>query len=327
MSGSPFARLRGLSVVMAIAALGICSSARAEITIGQLGPLAQIRECGPASGRDYLQGTVASGNGYVVPTAGLLTSWTTMSEKTGSMGLKIFRPVAGRYSVLAVDGPMMLPASLPKTFPVSIPVLAGDVVGIEAPPFAGAGCTFDTGFDGDVVRYRVERTDVGGTVDFDQTETGGRLNISATLLPPPVITTIAPASSSIAGANLTIYGANFKGTGVTLRSAAVSYTVDSESQITAAAPPSTTLGPAAVAVTTKAGTGTGVLTYEGCTVPKLLGKKLKASRKAARGSDCKIGKVTKRRGANGRTGRVVKQVPKPGGILAPGTTIKVTLKP
>ena len=84
-----------------------------------------------------------------------------------------------------------------------------------------------------------------------------------------------------------------------------------------------------ITVTTAAGTATSAQTfaYEGCRVPKLKGKKLKASKKKLKKADCKTGKVKKRKGATAATGEVVKQSAKPGTILAPGTKIKVTLGP
>lgn len=60
-------------------------------------------------------------------------------------------------------------------------------------------------------------------------------------------------------------------------------------------------------------------------MPKLKGKKLKASKKRARKSDCRIGKVKKLGDASAKTREVVRQNPKPGKILLPGTKIKVTL--
>jgi beta-lactam-binding protein with PASTA domain len=60
-------------------------------------------------------------------------------------------------------------------------------------------------------------------------------------------------------------------------------------------------------------------------VPKLKGKRLKASKRQARRSNCRIGKVKKRGDATAKTGRVVKQRPKPGKVLLPGARIKVTL--
>ncbi len=84
-----------------------------------------------------------------------------------------------------------------------------------------------------------------------------------------------------------------------------------------------------ITVTTAAGTASAAQTfaYEGCTVPKLRGKKLKATKKKLKKADCKTGKVKKRKGATAATGKVLKQSAKPGTILAPGTKIKVTLGP
>lgn len=64
-----------------------------------------------------------------------------------------------------------------------------------------------------------------------------------------------------------------------------------------------------------------------CEVPNLVGKKLKAARKALKKADCKLGTVTKKEGATGKTGKVKKQSPKAGKVLAPGSEVKVTLKP
>jgi hypothetical protein len=322
-------RLRLLLLAAAFATLALCSSAgAAPITLGQLALPGKALNCSPSNGRDEAQTAIAAGNGYVVPTAGVLTSWSTRTELKGEMGLKVFRPFAGQYLVLAADGPKLLTPDLLMTFPVSIPVLPGDLVGIELPPFAGAGCYFKTALEGDVHKYHVERAPVGGTVNFEGASNGGRLNISATLLLPPTITAISPASGSVKGGSLTIAGTDFVGvSAVTVGAAAVPFQVDSEAQITATVPPSKTLATVPVTVTTVAGTATSAqaFTYEGCRVPKLKNKKLKAVKKKARKADCKIGKVKKRGDATAKTGKVSAQSPKPGKILAPGTKIKVTL--
>jgi hypothetical protein len=62
-----------------------------------------------------------------------------------------------------------------------------------------------------------------------------------------------------------------------------------------------------------------------CKVPNLVGKSLKGAKKKIRSANCKVGGVTKKNGATAKTGRVVKQSPKAGKILAVGTKISVTL--
>lgn len=322
-------RLRLLALAAAFATLALCSNAgAAPITLGQLAAPGKALDCSPSDGRDEAQTAIAAGNGYVVPTAGLLTSWTTRTEKSGSMGLKVFRPVAGQHLVLAADGPKTLTPGLLMTFPVSIPVLPGDLVGIELPSFAGAGCYFKTGLEGDVHAYHLKTVAVGGTVKFEGSSNGGRLNISATLQPAPTIASISPATGPVSGGSLTIAGTDFVGvSAVTLAGAPVPFRVDSEGQITATVPPSQTLGAVPITVTTGAGTATSAqpFVYEGCRVPKLKNKRLKAVRKQARRADCKVGKVRKRGDATAKTGQVSAQNPKPGKIVAPGTKIKVTL--
>lgn len=66
-------------------------------------------------------------------------------------------------------------------------------------------------------------------------------------------------------------------------------------------------------------------TFEGCLVPKLKGRTLKASKERLEGTRCRVGKVRKLEGATARTGRVVRQNPKPGVVVAPGTSVGVTL--
>jgi beta-lactam-binding protein with PASTA domain len=62
-----------------------------------------------------------------------------------------------------------------------------------------------------------------------------------------------------------------------------------------------------------------------CIVPKLTGKKLKGAKKKLKAAHCKIGTVTKAKGATSKTGKVVKQHPKPGKTLAPGSKVSVKL--
>jgi beta-lactam-binding protein with PASTA domain len=83
-----------------------------------------------------------------------------------------------------------------------------------------------------------------------------------------------------------------------------------------------------VTVTTVAGAATSAQTfaYQGCVVPKLKGKGLKAAKKKARAKDCKIGTVKKLGDTTAKSGKVVTQSPPPGKVLAPGSKINLTLK-
>ena len=63
----------------------------------------------------------------------------------------------------------------------------------------------------------------------------------------------------------------------------------------------------------------------GCLVPKLKGQSLRTSKRRLKEAHCTIGKVRKRKGATAKTGKVVKQDPKPGTVLAGGAPVNLTV--
>jgi hypothetical protein len=330
-------------LLVALASMGVwASAAGAEVTVGQTvrAPYTLL----PCSGEEIVPTSIAEGTSYVMPATGSLTSWSTSAGPAPgqTMGLKVFRPLGGlAFQVVARDDPRALLPSQRNTFPVSIPVQAGDILGLFVPSGAEAECMFgQTGFEEDFYRYNPEDSPSGAVVDFSPGLFGTeeRPNIEASLLPPPpitptkpapAITSISPAAGPIRGAIVTIAGVNF----AAVRSvsfggiSAKTFTVDSETQITALAPDSKQLVAVPTSVTTETGTATSAQTfaYEGCKVPKLKGKMLKASKKKARKRDCRIGKVKKLNDATAKTAKVVSQNPKPGKILLPGAKIRVTL--
>jgi hypothetical protein len=322
-------------LAVALAALGVLafsSSAAAQIVVGQVAPGVPTEStCEFETPYDEFQTAITSGASYAAPSAGVITSWSiNEGPGAGPLGLKVFRPLGGgAYLVVGHDGPRPLTPNALNTFPVSIPVQAGDIVGMAVPAGAPSTCAFYTGQAGDTIGYTQGSAADGQTLTQENGFNESRLNIAATLLPPPAIAAISPAKGSIKGASVIITGSNFASvTGVNFGSApAASFTVNSEGQITAVAPASKTLGSVPVTVSTIAGVATSpqTFTYEGCRVPQLKGKKLKAAKRKLRKANCRIGKVKKLHGATAKTGKVTKQNPKPGRILAPGTKVKVTL--
>lgn len=283
---------------------------------------------------DEIQLGAASAPRYFVVPDGVITSWSTFANAGANQTFtfKVFRKVAPfTYLVVARDSRTLTPGVL-NAFSVAIPVQRGDFVG-ESQPGGGAStpCVFETGSDDDSILY-ADGSDaqVGSNVVFPGViEHGYRLNVSATVLPPPTIASIGPTRGSVKGATVVITGTNFANvTGVAFGSVpAARFSVDSETQITAVTPNSKSLAPAGVAVTTAAGTATSlqVFTYEGCKVPNLSGKRLKAAKNKIRKADCAVGRVKKRGDATAKTGKVVKQKPKPGKLLAPGAKVKIVL--
>jgi len=317
-----------LSCLSALSVMG--STASAQVTLGQLATGVPAFNCEYVLPYDELQTSVAAGNSYAAPSAGVITSWSTqVGANPGQvLGFKVYRAAGvGSFSVVGQDGPRSLAAGL-NTFPVSIPVQAGDIIGIFLPPNVHSDCGFETGLLGDVISWQEGNAPVGSSFTIQATYPENRLNVSASLLPPPTISAIAPAEGSIKGASVVISGANFASvTGVSFGAVPATFTVNSEGQITAAAPPSKTLSKVPVTVTTAAGSATSAqaFAYKGCKVPPLKGKKLKAAKKKIRKANCKVGKIKKLHGATAKTGKVSKQNPKSGKILAPSSKVNITL--
>jgi hypothetical protein len=334
-------RVKRMTCVVAMAALvggvvlGSGSVASAQILIGQVAPANPPIGCEEEAAFDEIPfgSTLAA---YQAPTAGVITSWST-NAAAGSgqqLRLKVYRRTSAfSFTVVAHDGPRPLAPSALNTFPAAIPVKQGDVIGLSVPSASAGGttaCVFETGNPEDSVHFSEGDHPDGTSASFGLGQAGIRPNVAAALLPPPSIGEIGSTSGSVAGGQpVVVGGANFASvSSVAFGSTpAQSYTVDSEGQITAVAPASKKLAQVPVTVTTVAGAATSAQTfaYRGCKVPNLRRKKLRASKRVSRKSNCRIGTVRKLGKATIKTGKVTKQSPKPGQILPPGTRIKVTL--
>jgi PASTA domain-containing protein/IPT/TIG domain-containing protein len=315
------------------------SSAAAVVTLGQVArPGDAVEACN--LGRPYDEPMTASaGNSYTVPTGGLVTSWSTNAGRPSGQQLtfKVYRPLgAGVYRVVGHDGPRPLTPSTVNTFRTAIQVQAGDVIGFDVPSYLEVGfeslsaCRFASGDPADVLGNAEGNAGDGQSLAIEESVPGERLNLRATLLPPPSIGGIAPVAGSIAGGDsISIVGTDF--TDVSAVSfggvPAQSYSVEAEDRLIAIAPAAAALISVPITVTTPAGTATSAqtFTYQGCTVPRLRGQKLKAAKRRIRAADCRVGTIKKRGTATAKTGKVVRQAPKPGAIYPPGAKIKITL--
>ena len=214
------------------------------------------------------------------------------------------------------------------TLPSPLPVQAGDIVAVNCPP--GAPSPFTTSGTKGSIYGVLNPTLTDGNTGTAKTFPGDEMLINADFVGAPTLTSIAPSSGSFrGGVSVVITGTNFSGaTSVSFGGApAKSFTVNSDTQISAISPPTSRPASLAVAVTTVAGTATSstAFTTTACVVPKLKGKRLKADRKKLKRADCKLGRVKKSNGAGTKTGKVVKQSPKPGKLLAPGSKVSVKL--
>jgi hypothetical protein len=94
---------------------------------------------------DIAQVAIGSGNPYVVPGTGTVTSWTTFGGPTAAQQLtmKIFRAVpgqAGQYEVVGHAGPQMIAVggTAGNAFPANIAVRPGDLLGFHTATISNA---------------------------------------------------------------------------------------------------------------------------------------------------------------------------------------------
>jgi len=267
------------------------------------------------------------GANLVSPANGAIVRWRIQGAEGGPFFLRVLRPNgSGAYAAVGTSNGATPSGPGVQTFTANLPIHAGDLIGIDpskdsdtigVATAAGANYAFifPPPFD-------------GATVAPSGTEAGKEIELSAEVQPTPAIASIASASGSIAGGTpVTISGTNLAGASAVKfgSTPATGFTVDSDTQITATAPPSAIPGFVDVTVTTLAGTSAATngdqFAYIACVVPKLKGKALKSSRRTVGRNDCKLGKITRRK----KGLHIIKQSPKPGTILQPGSKVNVTL--
>jgi hypothetical protein len=184
------------------------SLAAASVAVGQLGS-----PSGPCTANnDVLETGVAAGPSFTMPETGTITSWSH-SAIIGSgqtLTMKVFRPVPDPnlhiYRVVAHDGPKPVNSGLLNTFPVSIPVQAGDILGLNTAG-GGAGCIC-SGAPGDTLAIRNSTNLADGeAADFVLPTGNVRLDISAVLTPSNTLTVAKTAFNKKKGTatlNLTL---------------------------------------------------------------------------------------------------------------------------
>jgi hypothetical protein len=320
-----------LLIASAAACLFVAPSAQAAtVNLGQTG----LSTCGGA-GYSETQIATAGPPAYSASTDGLLTSWSVAanSDTGATVKLRVFRPTGtpNEYLVVA-DSPQqgpLAPNVVNGPFPVSIPVKAGDLLGLNVVAATAPSCDMSTSDPGDVMlQFSPDTAVVGDRESSTDTFTAFRANIAATFTPQPGVSSLSPSSGPrTGGTQVTIGGHDLAGaTAVSFGGrAAAAFTVNSDTQITAASPAGT-VGPVDVRVTTPAGqspaaAGDRFTFLEVCTVPSLKGKRVKKAKRRLRGAECRIGNVKGHKG-----GRVKKQNPTPGAVLPADGTVNVKLK-
>jgi hypothetical protein len=326
--------IRWTLALAAVMALGITTAAQAApITFGST--LTAPFEAGVASGGSGTFADLAFGEPGAKPTSpvtGAIISWR-VADANGPFRLRVLRPSGAAYTAVA-SSPTELavggPGSGIQTFAAAVPVQAGDLIGVDINN--GNKIGIHTGDPADFAAVWIPPIADGATLPPFGSENEIEVGYNATVQPAPTLTSVSPTKGSIKGGSaVTITGTDFANvSGVSFGGVpATSFAVTNEGQLTATAPAAKKVGPVDVTVTTVAGTtavaATDKFIYQGCVVPQLKGKKLKAAKKKLRKASCKVGKVKFRGDATAKTGKVVKQAPTSGKQLAPGSKVNVTL--
>lgn len=316
------------TVVAGACALMIGSAQASTVTVGSVLPPGSTPTAFGQVQTQFNAALPEKGANLTSPVNGAIVRWRIQGAEGGPFFLRVLRPNgSGAYAAVGTSNGATPTDSGVQTFAANLPIHAGDLIGIDpskasdtigvtTAPGASYGFIFPPPFD-------------GSTVAPSGTEAGKEIALSAEVQPAPAISSIAPASGSISGGTVvTITGTNFNAASAVKfgSTPATGFTVDSDTQITATAPAGTVPGPVDLTVTTLAGTSPTAsrdqFTYTACVVPKLKGKALKSSRRAVSRSECKLGKVIRRKKGSRH---VIKQSPKPGTVLSPGSKVNVTL--
>ncbi|MGH2834421.1 MAG: hypothetical protein ACRDK2_16745, partial [Solirubrobacteraceae bacterium] len=179
--------MRTTLATLALLAL-FASNAFAQSETTTIGQLANSTGAYCKAHTVYLQGKTEIGQpSYTVPVpGGIITAWSELPlSGTGPERLLIGAPAAsaGQYTVVAMSPEETVTGTEPQSFAVQIPVLAGDVLGLQtlSPTL---NCQFH-GFSGDLVEVIPGEHAEGETLTFEPklAEPEERLNLTATLQP------------------------------------------------------------------------------------------------------------------------------------------------
>jgi PASTA domain len=330
-----------LLIALALAAIAPAgAAAKATLTLGSSLP---FTNAGLGCSCTLVQAASANpGETFVSPVDGVITRWRVRGALYGpgadtslGLALRVLGSDGGSnftgIGTSAIGQPQTREV---ETFPTHLPIRAGQSVGIDVPNGLFIGEQTVTGLPFGEIKPALADGATAAPTMFS----GEALEFNADVLPTPTIALLSPAGGTAPQQTMIgILGTNFEEVeGVAIGGTpAASYEVRSEALIATTIPAGLSPGRLEVTVTTPAGTASSTFDYAPapsapppapqCVVPKLAGKKLKASKKRIRAADCKVGTLTKRHGATARTGKVVKQVPKPGVSVPVGTKVTVTL--
>ncbi len=320
-----------VTCVMSAMALMAASAQAAVIKIGSVLPKDFTATEFTRVQTFFNTGLPEAGASIASPVDGAIVRWQVQGASGGPFYLRVLHPNGkGAYEAAGTSLPAVPPSEGLERFSTNLKVRAGDLIGIDptnatdkigVAEASGASYAtiFPTPFDGSIVPP-------------SEIVSGKEIELSAEVLPVPEVASIAPNFGSVTGGTvLTITGQNFlNASAVKFGSTpAASFTVDSDTEITATAPGVLRPGKVDVSITTVAGDNANTrfddYVYRACVVPAVKGKSLKKAKTLLRRGGCKLGHVKKVEAPAKKVGKVLKQTPRPGKVLAPGARVRVNL--
>jgi hypothetical protein len=265
------------------------------------------------------------------PASGAIVRWRVQGAVGGPFYLRVLRPNGkGGYEAAGKSAPATPTGPGLQTFETNLKIQAGDLIGI------------DPTSENDEIGVKVESgasyasifpSPFEGTINApSKTFAGEEIELSAEVQPAPEIASITPSFGPVTGGTvLTITGKNFTQTSAVQfgTTPAASFTVNSDTQITATAPAVLRPGQVDLSVTTFAGQNANTrfddYVYRACVVPAIKNKTLRRAKTLLQRSGCKLGHVKKVEAKAKKEGKVLKQTPRPGKILAPGSRVRIKL--
>jgi hypothetical protein len=206
----------GLAACGAAAAAALTSGSHAlaaqqPVTLGSVtgNPTGNI--CAASIKCTYVPFTSVSAPELQVPSDGTVTSFqVNAGSSTGTVWLRVLRPAGGgQYTGVGTSAPETLALGV-NTFSASLPVQAGDVIGLDNDSSA---LMFDTGTVTPITAYyEAPALADGATAAPNQTKPGYRLLLSATVTPTSstnttsttTTTTTTTSSTTTSSATLTL---------------------------------------------------------------------------------------------------------------------------
>ncbi len=323
---------RGLAAIVAASTLALIGSIPAHastVTVGSVLPTTFTPSTFGQVETLFNTALPERGANLVSPVSGAIVRWRVQGANGGPYYLRVLRPNgSGAYTAEGTSGPGIPTGAGLQTFTANMPIEAGDLIGIDptnATDGIGIASVPDASF-----AYIFPPPFDNSTVAPSGNGSGQEIELNAEVQPAPEITSVAPPSGSVAGGTMvTISGTNFTSASAVKfgSTPASSFTVESDTKITAITPPSSIPGEVNVSATTAAGSsrpvGVDSFRYTACVVPRLKGKKLSPGKTALRRAHCALGTV---KGRKGKSAKVTSQSPNPGKVLAPGGKVNIKLR-